>query len=74
MAGEMEILYGALAVSITAFIVVFWYVSEFFAHFGENIRKMKKWWNEWADTFRKNYEEDMARTQAILRRKDNGRR
>lgn len=72
MVGEIEILYGVIGITIVAFIVVFWYTSEFFAHFGENIRKMKKWWNEWADKFRKNYEEDMVRTQAILRRKKNG--
>lgn len=71
---NLEIIYGVLIVTIAAMVVVFWYASEFFAHFGRNISHMRDIIVVAHARAKADFDKQMVETRRILRRWKYGRR
>lgn len=65
---NLEIIYGALIVTIAAMVVVFWYVSEFFAHFKRNISRIRDIIVVAYARARADYRKQMEESRKIIRR------
>lgn len=71
---NFEIIYGVFIVIIAAMVVIFWYVSEFFAHLRRNISHMRDIWNVARARARADFGKQMAETRKIIKRWKYGRR
>ena len=70
---NFEIIYGALIVTIAAMVVVFWYVSEFFAHFKRNVSHMRDIIVVAYARARADFRKQMEESRKIIRRWKNRR-